>query len=87
MRDDQDVFAALQFHNDGLQADDHIAIRLSTKVAVVVLVLVTLRKVLGVLLLDLCIRQAIAHARIELVERFPLKLLEWKEACGLDCSF
>ena len=26
MRDDEDIFAALKFHNDGLQADDDVTI-------------------------------------------------------------
>src|SRR5690242_4621676 len=38
--DDQDVFAALEFHDDGLQPDHYVAVRLAAEVAVVVLILV-----------------------------------------------
>jgi hypothetical protein len=38
VRDDEDVFAALELHDDGLEADDDVAVRLAAGVAVVVLV-------------------------------------------------
>lgn len=53
MGDDQDVLAAFQLHYNRFESNDHVAIRLSPKVAVVVLVFVALCEVLGVLLLDL----------------------------------
>lgn len=86
VRHDQDVLAALELHDDGLQADDHVAVRLAAEVAVVVLVFVALRKVIGVLLLDLGVRQAVADAGVELVQCFPFQLLEFEEPRGLDCS-
>lgn len=87
MCDDQDVLAAFQLHYDRLKSNDNIAIRLSPKVAVVVLVFIALCKVLRVLLLNLSVGQAIAYTRIELVERFPFEFLEFEESCGLDCPF
>lgn len=72
MRDDQDILRALQLHDDGLEADDDVAVRLTPAVAVVVLVLITRSKVLGVLLLDFGVREAVADAGVELVECFPL---------------
>ena len=85
--DDEDVLAALELHDDGLEADDDVAVGLAAGVAVVVLVFVALRKVFGVLLLDLGVRQAVADARVELVESFPFELFKGEEACGLDRSF
>ena len=72
MRDDQDILRALQLHDDGLEADDDVAVRLSPAVAVVVLVLITCSKVLGILLLDFSVRETVADAGVELVECFPL---------------
>ena len=84
MRDDENVLASLQLHDDGFQSNDNIPIRLSTEIAVVVLVLVALRKVLGVFLLDFAVGQAVANTRIEFVQRFPFEFLKSEEACGLD---
>ena len=71
MRDDEDVLGALQLHDDGLQADDDVAVALTTQVAVVVLVLISCLEILWEPLLDLRIRQAIADAGVELVKCFP----------------
>lgn len=87
VRYDQNVFAALELHDDGLQADDYVTVGFAAQVAVVVLVFVALRKVFGVLLLDLGVRQAVTDARVELVESFPFELFKSEEACGLDRSF
>lgn len=87
MRDDQDVFAALELHDDGLQSDDDVAVRFTAQVAVVVFVFVALCKVFGVLFFDLCIREAVAYARVKFVQGFPFELLKRKEACCLDCTF
>jgi hypothetical protein len=72
--DDQDVLLALELHDDGLEADDDVAVGLAAAVAVVVLVLVAVRKVVRVRGLDLLVRHAVAHARVELVERLPRQL-------------
>lgn len=87
MRHDQDVLAALQFHDDGFEADDYVPVRLPSQVAVVVLVLVAGGEVLGVALFDLGVGEAVANAAVELIERLPLELLEGEEAGGLDGAF
>ena len=74
MRDDDDVLAPLQLHDDGLQADDDVAIRLAAAIAVIVLVLVARGKVLGVLRGDLLVGHAVADARVQLVEGLPFQL-------------
>lgn len=84
VRHDQYVLRPLQLHDDGLQPDHHVAVRLAAQVAVVVLVLVALLEVFRVLLLDFAVGEAVADARVELVERFPFQLLEGEEARGLD---
>ena len=75
VRDDDDVLAALELHDDGLEADDDVAVALAAAVPVVVLVVVARAEVLGVLALNLLVRHAVADARLELVERLPLQLL------------
>lgn len=86
--DDDDVLAALQLHDDGFETDDDVAVGLAAAVAVVVLVLVAGLEVLGVLLGDLLVGQAIADAGVQLVECLPLQLLEsgfgFQVAGGLD---
>lgn len=72
MRDDQDILRALQLHDDGLEADDDVAVRLASAVAVVVFVFIARGEVFGVLLLDVGVREAVADAGVELVECFPL---------------
>jgi hypothetical protein len=62
--DNDDVLAALQLHDDGLQADDHVAVRLTAAVAVVVLVFVAGGEVLGVLLGNFLVGEAIADTRV-----------------------
>lgn len=88
MRDDQDVLRALQLHDDRLEADDDVAVRLTPAVAVVVLVLIARSKVLGVLLLDLGVCEAVADAGVELVECFPLQLVvvRGQMGAGGDCA-
>jgi hypothetical protein len=85
--DDQDVLAALKLHDDRLEADHHVAVRLATEVAVVVLVFVARREVFGVFLLDLGVCESVADARVKLVQRLPLELFKGEESCGLDRSF
>ena len=80
--DDEDVLAALELHDDGLQPDDHVAVGLAPAVAVVVLVLVARREVLRVEGRDLLVREPVAHARVELVERLPLQLRVHARAGG-----
>jgi hypothetical protein len=73
--DDEYVLAALEFHYDGLETDDHVAVRLAAAVAVVVLVVVARREVVRVPVLDLLVRQPVADARVQLVEGLPLQLV------------
>ena len=73
VRDDDDILAALQLHDDGLEADDHIAVALAAAVAIIVFVVVPGFEVLGVEGLDLGIGQTVADAGVELVEGFPFE--------------
>jgi hypothetical protein len=86
--DDDDVLAALEFHDDGLQADDHVAIRLTAAVAVVVLVFIAGGEVLRVLLGNFLVGEAIADAGVQFVEGLPFQLFEagfcLEVAGGLD---
>lgn len=75
MRDNQDILRALQLHDDGLEADDDVAVRLTPAVAVVVLVVIARGEVLGILLLDVGVRETVADAGIEFVQRLPLQLV------------
>lgn len=50
VRDDNDVLAAFQFHNDWFQTDDNVAVRFTSSVSVVVLIIVACLKVFGELL-------------------------------------
>ena len=72
MRDNENVFAAFQFHDDGLEADDHVSVRLSATVTVVVLVFIASRKVFRIPVLNLLICQTITHSRVKLIEGLPL---------------
>lgn len=75
MGDDDDILAALEFHDDRLEADDDVAVALAAAVAVVVLVVVAGAEVFGELVLDLLVGEAVADAGVELVERFPLEFV------------
>ena len=46
--DNEDVLLPLELHDDGLEPDDNVAVRLAATVAVVELVLVAIRKVIWV---------------------------------------
>lgn len=72
---DDDILTALQFHDDGLKADDDVAVGLTATVAVVVLVFITGSEILGVFLSDFFVGQAVANARVKFVQGFPLQLL------------
>lgn len=73
--DDDDVLAALELHDDGLEPDDHVAVRLPASIAVVVLVVVARLEVLRVDVRDLLVREAVAEARVELVQGLPFELV------------
>lgn len=73
--DDQNILAPLQLHDDGLESDDDIAIRLAASVAVVVLVFVAGREILGEGILDFLVGHTIADTGVELVKGFPLQLV------------
>jgi hypothetical protein len=92
MGNDDDILAALEFHDDRLEADDDVAVALAAAVAVVVLVVVAGAEVFGELVLDLLVGEAVADAGVELVERFPFQLVValgrfGEEAGGLDGAF
>ena len=88
---DDDVFAALKFHDNRLKADYNIAVRLSATVAVVVLVFVASCKVLRVFVCNFFVGEAIAHTRVKFIQGFPLKFLKsglcGKVASGLNGAF
>ena len=73
--DDDDVLAALQLHDDGLEPDDHIAVALAATVPVIVFIVVARLEVLRVPISDLLVREAIAHARVQFVQCFPFELV------------
>lgn len=83
MRHDQDVFASLKLHDDGLQSDHHISVALSAKVSIVVLVRIPRLEVGRESFLNLRIGQTIADARVQLIERFPRQFLKGQEASSL----
>ena len=92
VRDDDHVLAPFQLHDDRLKADDHVPVGLAPAIAVVVFVLVASGKVFGVDVGDFFVREAVAHAGVELVESFPFQLgvharAGGKEASGLDGTF
>lgn len=72
VRNDENVLAALQFHDDGLEADHYIPVALTAAVAVVVLVFVASLEIFRVHVGDLLVRHAVADTSVELVERLPL---------------
>lgn len=84
MSDNEDVLRALQLHDDGLKADDNIAIGLAAGVTVVVLVVIAGLEILRVTVLDFAIGETITNSRIKLVEGFPFELLKLKESRGLN---
>ena len=67
VRHDEDVFRALEFHDDGFEADDDVAVAFAAEVAVVVFVVVACLEVLGVHLFNVSVRQTVAHPRIEFI--------------------
>lgn len=73
--DDDDVLGPLELHDDGLEPDHEVAVRLAAAVAVVVLVVVARPEVVRVARLDVLVREPVAHARVQLVQRLPLELL------------
>ena len=86
VRNNQDVFATLKFHDDRFQADDDVAIRLTAQISIVVLVLIALRKVLRILLFDFSICQTIADTRVKFIQGLPFKLLEGEKSRSLYSS-
>ena len=67
MADDQDVLLPLQLHDDGFETSDDVLIRFSPGIPIMVLVLVSLRKVLGKFLLHLLVSHLVADSRVDLV--------------------
>jgi len=88
LRDDENVLGSFKFHDDWLQSNDNITVRLSSSISVVVLVVVAGTEVFRVLALDFLVGHAVAETRLELVERLPLERLPrglgGEEARGLD---
>jgi hypothetical protein len=89
---DDDVFTPLKLHYDRLETDDNIAVALPATITVIVLVVIASFEVLGVRVLDFLVCEAIADARVKLVERLPFQFLEFadwsgEEAGGLDGAF
>lgn len=67
MSNDNDILTALQLHDDGLQANNDVAIGFAATVTVVVFVFVAGGEVFGVFLGDFFIGEAIADARVQLI--------------------
>lgn len=51
MSDDEDVLLALEFHDDGLETDDHVPVRFTASIPIVELVVIPRIEILRVLLL------------------------------------
>lgn len=87
MCNNEDIFAALKLHDDGLKADDDVAVRFAAQIPVVVFVFITLRKVLGILLFYLCVGQTIANSGVEFVQGFPFELFKGQKSRSLYGTF
>jgi hypothetical protein len=64
-------------------------VRFSASIAIVVFILVAGGEILGEILFDLGVGHAVADARIEFIEGFPLQLVVavWEEAGGSNGAF
>ena len=74
MSNDYNVLGTFNLHDNWLKANNDIAIRFTTAVAVIVLILITRFEVFWILFLNLLISQTVANARVNLVESFPFEL-------------
>lgn len=91
MRNNDDVLASFQLHDDRLQADDDVSIAFAPAISVVVLVIVPSLKVFRVPLFNFRIRKAVADAGVKFVQGFPFELgitlgRVDEKACSLDGS-
>lgn len=75
MRNDYDIFAALKFHDYGLETDYHVAVGFTAAIAVVVFVVVAGFEVFGVAVGYFLVGEAVADAGVELVEGFPFEFV------------
>ena len=73
VRDDEDVFGAFEFHDDGFETDDDVAVGFAAAVPVVVFVFVAGREVVGVFGFDFSVGEAVADAGVEFIQSFPLQ--------------
>ena len=55
LRDDDNVLASLQFHDDRFETNDHITIRLASTIAIVVFIVIAGLEILRILLRNLLI--------------------------------
>ena len=67
------ILTTLELHDDWLKTNNHVTIRFTATVTIVVFVVITGRKVFRVGLGDFLICQPVTNARVELVEGFPLE--------------
>lgn len=82
--DDDDILRALQFHDDGFETDDDVAVGLAAAVTIVILVLVASLEVLRVLFSDLLVGEAVADARVQFIQSLPFQLVV--AGCGLEVA-
>ena len=92
MGHDDDVLAAFEFHDDGLESDDDVAVGFPAQVTVIVLVVVARFKIFRVPVRNLLIGQAVAQTRVQFVQGFPFKFViafgrRGEEPSGLDRAF
>ena len=73
VRHDDDILAAFEFHDDGFEADDDVAVGFAASVTVVVLVVITGAEVFGVAVGYFLVGERVTDARVELVEGFPFE--------------
>lgn len=91
MRNNDDVLASFQLHDDGLQPDDDVSVAFAPAISVIVLVIIPSLEIFRIPLFNFRISKAVADARVEFIQGFPFELgvafgRVDEEACGLDRS-
>ena len=73
MGNNDNILTALQLHNNRLEPNHHITITLPTPIAIIILVVIAGAEILRIQGFDFGIGEAVADARVELVEGFPFE--------------
>lgn len=75
MGDNQNILGAFELHNNGFQTDHDVTVGFTATISIVVFVVIAGLEIFGILFFDLGVGKTVADARVEFVERFPLKLV------------